>query len=105
MAIRCSDLARSPDGAIDSFNCHPKRHESEHMMDCVNCRDSLVVRTETSYSRCHVKEVANPRTNFSPTKPVFPFHCLFRSNSVQSRPSSSCGCLHCGPFVPAYATA
>jgi hypothetical protein len=37
------DLARSPDGAIDRFNYHPKRHESEHMMmGCVNSRDSLV---------------------------------------------------------------
>jgi hypothetical protein len=35
-------LARSSDGAIDCFNCHLKRHESEHMMGCVNSRDSLV---------------------------------------------------------------
>jgi hypothetical protein len=42
MATVGYDLVRSPDGAIDRFNCHPKRHKSEHMMGCVNSRDSLV---------------------------------------------------------------
>jgi hypothetical protein len=42
MATICYDLAGPPDGALDCFNCHLKRHESEHMMDCVNSSDSLV---------------------------------------------------------------
>ena len=45
------------------------------------------------------------QNNFSPTKPVFLFHRLFRSNSVQSRPSSSPWKSPLWPFVSAYAIA
>ena len=38
--------------------------------------------------------------NTSPTEPIFLFHSLFCSNSVQSRPSSSSGSLHCGHSFP-----
>jgi SET domain-containing protein len=76
MATIGYDLARSSEGAVDRSIVHLKRHESEHMMDCVNSRDSLADRTETSYSKCHVKEVANPRTISHQQKPNLPFSLL-----------------------------
>ena len=85
-------------GCSRPFNCHLKHHKSEHMMDCVSSRDSLADRTETNV-------ICQSQNNFSPTKPIFLFHCLFRGNSVQSRPSSSSGSLHFGHSFPAYVTA